>query len=144
VVFNTEVKLAGVRFKNKGGKKRQDLLGLLYDEYWTEDLEDEIKLELRSEPENPVDPNAVAVWCTAPKDAVGKLGFIPGEQAEFVGDNMKKNRVRSVRFSDMGCAGRHALVYARLELRMLGGEESPEDQDEDNTVEDEDGNVYDL
>ena len=142
------VRLVGVTFKNEDKKSRQDLLGAIYDDYWTEGEEDEVKLCLRREPKNPYDPNAIGVYCTAPSEAEGRLGFIPADQCGFIGTAIKQHRVMSVRFSEMGCAGRNANVWARLVIKMRDEREGPDKEDEKRpeplTVEDEDGRVYTL
>jgi len=142
-VFKTTLKLAGVTFPNPDGTARQDILGVLYDEYWTEDLEQEIKLELRPEPDNKYDSNAVAVFCTAPEDAVGQIGYVPAEQAAMVGTAITEGRLRSAEFDEMGCA-RGNRIWARLHIEMRSEHDSPEDPfgDDAEFLTDEDGTTY--
>jgi len=127
-MFRTEIKIAGITHKNEDGQHRQDLLGTLYDDFWTEDEEEEIQLELRREPENEYDPNAVGVWCIAPKDAEGRLGFVPADQAEFVGEAIKANRLKRSVMSRMEVA-RGGGVWGRVKLTILDGHDSPDDED---------------
>lgn len=90
------VSLVGITFKNDDGSSRQDLLGALYDNWWTEGKEKRVRLELRAEPLNPHDSNAIGVWCLGPEKSdpywdeikddrklriTGKLGHVPRDKA---------------------------------------------------------------
>ena len=129
--MKTEHKIVGVNFKNdETGVRRQDLLGFLYDDYWTECEEDEVKLELRAEPDNPYDKNAVAVYCVAPegkpegdpedddydpRDPRGRLGFISADENVRIGEALRKGKVRTVTLSSMTCM-RNAKVAAKVAI----------------------------
>lgn len=139
-MFEMTVRVAGVTFKNEDGTPRQDLLGVLYDDYWTEGREDEIAVELCREPDNEVDPNAVGVHVVAPEVAAGRVGFVPADQAEYLSQALAARRVRRVELEHMG-TGAGARVYARLTVKVLDGNDSP---DAGCTVEDDEGRVYDL
>lgn len=58
-------KLAGVSKKNKDGRRRQEVI--------EEDLYEGLDLYLEREPENPYDPNAIAVFASEYGDQVGYL-----------------------------------------------------------------------
>lgn len=141
-MYKTTVKLAGVTFPNKDGTSRQDLLGTLYDDYFTEGAEQEIKLELRPEPDNPYDSTAVAVWCVHPEDAVGQIGYVPAEDSESIFTACEEERVKEAYFDDMGCA-RGNRIWARLVIRMAS--ETGEDKSkalDGHLFTDEDGKTY--
>lgn len=140
-VFELKVRISGVSFKNSRKVSRQDLLGTLYDDFWTEGLEDEIEVELRPEPDNPHDPDAVAVWVTAPEEAAGQVGYVPADQAAFVGEVLEDGRLTSVEVCELG-TGSGARVWGKLRLKVRGGDDSPDAGTPQ--VEDAEGRVYDL
>lgn len=140
-MFKTTVKLAGVTFPNRDGSSRQEALGEIFDDYWTEDLEDEVKLELRPEPDNPYDPNAVAVFVVEPEQLAGQVGYVPAESAASIGTAIKEGRLRKVSLGEMGCS-RGNRVWAKVEIEMRSEKDSPEDFDESDFFEDEDGATY--
>ncbi len=96
----------GSIYDNDDGVNRQELVCPIFDNYWTEGYEDEVKFKLVPEPENEHDPNAVAIWCTAPKETRGKLGFIPADRAEEIGAALASNRIRKIELDKMGTKGR--------------------------------------
>lgn len=141
-MFNTVVKVAGVTFPNKGdAPHRQQILGNIFDDYWTEGLESEVKLELRREPENEYDPNAVAIWCVAPEDVAGQIGYVPRESAGVVGTAIKESRQHSVEFEDMGCS-RGNRLWAKVKIEMHGEQDLPETLSEADFWEDDQGNTF--
>lgn len=144
MAFTTHIRVVGVTFSNEDGKRRQDLLGHIYDEYWTEGREDEIKIELRHEPDNAYDSNAVGVYCIEPEQSKGRLGFVPADQAEFVKEALADKRVHKLGIDQMGCAGRGAKIYLKLSLRVLAGQDSPEEEVDEYCIEDNEGRVYDF
>lgn len=89
------VPVVGTTFKD-GKVSRQALLGCVYDKYWTEDRRGEVRVELRPEPTNPVDPNAVAVYIVSPEEAHGRVGFVPAHVAERIGRLIARGLVRAV------------------------------------------------
>lgn len=140
-MFKTTVKLAGVKFPNKDGSSRQEVLGTLFDDYWTEDREDEIKLELRPDPENEYDPNAVAVFLLEPDDLKNYIGYVPADVAATIGTAISEGRVRAAVIGDMGCMrGNH--IWAKIEIEMRSEDDSPEDFSEADFFEGEDGHTY--
>ena len=106
-----KVRLAGVTFKNEDGTRRQDLLGIIYDDYWTEDREDEIVVELRREPDNAYDPNAIAVHATEPEPARGQLGYVEAEEAARISVVM-----------DAGHAAHVSVITVQLTLSLDAGQ----------------------
>lgn len=150
-MINSTYTIVGVTFKNEDKVKRQDLLGKIYDNYWDEDDEDEIAVELRREPDNPADPNAVGVWCVGPQEAAGRLGFIPGDAAPFVSQAILDKRLRGVRIVEMYTSGKSAKVGAKVRLKIAGDTDSPdEDLADESTdqalheIEDAEGRVYEF
>lgn len=82
-----EFKVVGVSFEN-----RQDILGQLYQVAHDRQAQQRLTcIELRPEPENQHDPNAVAVWCE-----FGKLGYIARDCTHLVDPG--QNRVSGLRF----------------------------------------------
>jgi len=153
-VLKTEVKLVGVTFKNPNKTSRQKILGTIYDDYWTEAREEDISVTLKREPNNNYDSNAVAVHVEARSDetkgwAEGQVGYVPAAQAAFIGQALEDKRVARVEFSDMGCSGRGAKIWAKVKIHIRR-EVSPEEADADGDitndyfVEDDDGNVYEM
>lgn len=149
--MDTKIRVAGVTHKNDkrdGGKPRQDLLGTVYDDYWTEGREREIKVQLRCEPDNKHDPNAVAVYIAEPKVAAGKIGYVPATEAPFVGSALRGNRVRRVKIDQMGAGGRGARIWLSLALKIEDpdADERPDKEADtaEELVEDEDGRVYEF
>ncbi len=109
-------KLAGVKFANEDGTKRQVLLCKLYDDYFTESRESEIMIAMRPEPDNPADPNAVAVYVARPKEARGRIGFVPRDQAEEAA-TLLRQPVPVARLVDMKIGGKSGTVSAVIRLR---------------------------
>ena len=141
-MFETKISVAGVTFKNSDGTHRQDVLGTLYDDYWTEDREDEVEIELRHDRKNRYDSNAVAIHVTAPKEAVGQIGFVPADQAEYVGQQLSLERIARVEVADMGCI-RGNKIWAKLTIQMRG-EEDPLNGKPVSSIEDENGRRYEF
>ena len=145
-MFTKLVRVVGVTHKNEDGRKRQALLCRLYDDWYTEGMLEDIVIELRREPDNPVDPNAVGVWCAEPEECEGRLGFVPRDDAEVVGEAIDDGTLRRVELDEpkgMGTSSGGG-VWMKLRLRIVDGDDSPDDGDEAEEFEDEDGNVWDL
>lgn len=140
-MFTTTLKLAGVTFPNPDGTARQEILGTIFDDYWTEGLDQEIELELRAEPDNKYDSNAVAVFCVSPKDAKGQIGYVPAESAAMIQTAVSEGRVKSVKLEEIGCS-RGNRIWARIAVRLRGEDDSPEPFDKSDFFTDEDGNTY--
>lgn len=112
MVRELESNIAGVSFDNDDGTSRQEILGKLYDDWWTEDLEDDLAIELEHEPSNEYDPNAIAVYFNAEGDekASGKVGYLP---ADVVSELSGKER-NSILYSE------HSISLAWMGV-MRGG-----------------------
>ncbi len=83
--------IVGVDFPNRKGPTRRFALEL---------LRPGDPVELRPEPKNPADPNAVAVFSV---DAV-QIGYIPAERAPFIGQQIARGDVSAI-FQGMGARG---------------------------------------
>lgn len=101
-VAEYEFPVVGVSFENEDGTHRQTILGILYDQWWSEDKEDEIQVTLRPEPENPYDENAVGVWVETPDRYAVKAGHLSREVAVEVLEWTQEELVESVWVSEMG------------------------------------------
>lgn len=139
-MLKTEVRVAGVTFKNPDKSSRQEILGLIYDDLWLEGREDEVEITLEREPDNAHDHNAVKVLVSAPEGFEGQIGYIPAEQAEWLSPEIQAGHMRSASLQKMGCM-RGGKVWISIIVETSTDRDSPE---EDNTIEDEDGNVYDF
>lgn len=100
------VKLVGVKFKNEDGTSRQDLLGQLYDDWYTEGKQAWVRLKLVAEPDNPHDSNAVAVHCVKPP--LGKLGHVSRDQARVLCTRL--DMIDRVELVKMHCGGSISAV----------------------------------
>ena len=130
------VKVVGVSFPNEDGSSRREILEALYDDFWTEGREGEIEVSLRREPDNPHDPNAVAVHAKAP-GVSGQVGYVPRQGAEEIGALLQDEAlVVSARVESMGVA-RNGLVGISVEVQA---NEVPVPE----VVTDEDGNEYEF
>lgn len=75
--------IVGVLFPNKRGMARRFAVDL---------LRPGEQVELRREPKNPADPNAIAVH-----SAVGvQMGYIPAERAPYIGMMMSRGQVLAI------------------------------------------------
>lgn len=147
-MVETTIKIAGVSFANRDGTKRQDILGVLYDDYWTEGLEAEIKIELRREPKNKHDRNAVAIHVIAPKEAAGQIGYIPADNSEYVSDSIREGLVRKAVIENLGVATGNK-VFGTVKLSIASTDDGADDEPEEEAsgrylVEDEEGRVYEF
>lgn len=140
-MFTLKTRVAGVRFRNKDKTSRQDKLGIIYDDYWREDGEDEIRLALQRDEKNKHDRYAVAVVVTSPKKARGRVGYVPQDNSEFVSQALEEGRVARVDLIDMGSAGRKAEIWAKIAIRIRDQERPGSDEC---LVEDAQGRVYEL
>lgn len=129
-MFATKIKVAGVSFVNEDKTRRQELLAILYDDWFTEGKQDSVKLRLRPEPDNEVDPNAVGVWVVEPKSARGRIGFVPSEQAASIKAAVHQRRVAAIVLEDMKL-GRSGTISAELLLRIREGEDAPEEEQDE-------------
>ncbi len=75
-------KLTGVSKKNEDGRRRQEVI--------EEDLYEGLDLHLEREPENPYDPNAVAVFASEYGDQVG---YLSGKVAEEIAPLMDRGQL---------------------------------------------------
>ncbi|MEQ8629545.1 HIRAN domain-containing protein [Ekhidna sp.] len=71
-VFVYETKVVGVSLNNADGSSRQEII--------KREVEEEDKLKLASEPDNPYDPNAVKVLSTHGN----QIGYLNKEMAETI------------------------------------------------------------
>lgn len=110
------LRLAGVSFPNPDGTPRKKILGHIYDRFFTEGRGDQVELELRPEPENLADPNAVAVYAAVP-DLIGwhQVGYVESEVAPKVLRALELDLVGRVRFADMN-AGSRGGISAKIGL----------------------------
>lgn len=83
--------IVGVDFPNRRGPTRRFALELL--------LPGDT-VELRPEPRNPADPNAIAVYSI--EDV--QIGYLPAERAPFIGQQMSRGDVAAI-FQGMGARG---------------------------------------
>lgn len=88
--------IVGVDFPNKSGPTRRFAVEL---------LEPGDEVELRAEPKNPVDPQAVAVYSC---EGV-QLGYLPAERAPYVGMHLRRTEVAAI-FQGRGERG----VFVRI------------------------------
>jgi len=131
IVIERVCKVVGTTFKNQDGTSRQEPLCRIYDDFWTEDREDEIEVELRREPDNPHDQNAVAVWIKKPKQAKGQVGFVPAVRAEYVSELIRSRRLVSARIEDMGCTSGGARVWLKIAIKFRDSRDEPEEDEEE-------------
>lgn len=89
-------KVTGVTFENEDGVNRQDLL---------RKLNSGAKLELRMEPENPHDDNAVEIY-----SSVGKIGYIKRDLAAYITTLLEK-KVRVIVEVEEITGGGPSLLY---------------------------------
>lgn len=83
--------IVGVDFPNKRGPTRRFALDL---------LRPGDPVELRPEPSNPADPNAVAVYSAEG----GQVGYLPAERAPFIGGQIARGDVTAI-FQGKGSRG---------------------------------------
>lgn len=107
-----ELKVAGVTFRNDDGSSRQKILMAIVDR-----LGGKAALELRPEPKNKHDPDAVGVWCVDPA-ATGQIGHVPLEFSWLVSDKIKDGAVKGVELVKANKRGRN--YYARIKVLGLG------------------------
>lgn len=129
-----QVKVVGVTFEG-----RQEALARLYDDWFTEGLEDDIVIALERDPENPHDQNAVKVMLVEPSELARDIGFVPRDQAGWVGKAIQDGRVSRVEVDGMGCSGRGA-VWMSLSLDVADNDQ--ERGQDDDTITGQDGRRY--
>lgn len=139
-MLRTQLRVVGVTFKNEDKTSRQEILGNLYDDIWLEGREDEIEVRLKREPANKHDANAIAVFIDRPQGYEGQVGYISRENNEVLAPQMDDGLFRVATIADMGCM-RGGRVWMAIDVEVSTGNDSPE---EDKTIEDEDGNVYEF
>lgn len=146
-MFVMKVKVVGVNFKNEDdGSSRQKRLCALYDDFWTEPGKpDEIKVELRREPDNRFDPKAVGVWVVEPEAHAGRVGFVGADQNVFVGAAIEEGSLAAVEVEDMKVAGRGSRVSMTLSVKVREGDDAdgPE-EGPPAEIEDEEGRTYEF
>ncbi|WP_158291649.1 HIRAN domain-containing protein [Marinicauda algicola] len=98
--------VSGESFRNEDGQSRQELIEL---------LQIGEPVELRPEPDNPRDPDAIAVMTD-----VGKVGYVPSK-ADWVWQVMDEGRIKSARIAKItggtGSKGHRGVV---LEITLAG------------------------
>lgn len=138
-MYKIRVKVAGVTFKTNDGQSRQKLITKIYDDYWTEGEDEEVTINLIPEPTNEFDPSAVIVEAEIKEEGLkGQIGYIPSEQSQFISGVISDRKLKKVVIEDMGCL-RGGTVYVNLELTILSGDDSPEDD----SLIDDDGCLWD-
>lgn len=95
--------IVGVDFPNKSGPARR---------FGIELLQPGDPVELRAEPKNPYDENAVAVFSAADI----QLGYLPANRAPYVGQQIRRGEVKAI---FQGAGGRGYFV------RIAFGGEDP-------------------
>lgn len=103
---------------------RQSRLGILYDDYVTEGYEDLIKLGLERQPDNPHDPNAIAVVVTRPKRAGGQVGFVPRDLAAKLAAVMEREDGIGIAYVSCGVLSKGSHIGLTVKLtRERGGDQ---------------------
>lgn len=94
------------------------------------------KVELRPEPKNPADPNAIAVYTA---DGI-QMGYLPAERAPFVGLQLSRGHVSAI-FQGLNDFGAFVRIAFNGETPVLPPVSEPAAPDQD-WWPDEDGPEY--
>lgn len=108
-------KVVGVNFENEDGTKRQALLGELYDNHYGTVRQHAMRFRLEPEDDNPEDRQAVGVYCDAPAEAAGRLGFVPRELAPKVREALRRDLIGSIELHQM-TLGSNGVVGLQLKI----------------------------
>lgn len=118
------VPVVGVTFENEDGEARQAILDHLYMAFWTEGdvARARLRVEVRHEPENPVDPNAIAVFAGPQFSPLKRIGYLPGKMCAALLASQKAGRCsfKGAQIHEMGLTSEHATVYVKLGLPYTG------------------------
>lgn len=128
-----EIQAVGVSFKNPDGSSRQEVICKLYDDYYTEGLEDEIVVSVETDPQNKYDSNAVKISFEEPVQ--GDAGYIPRNQAAWISEALNEDRVTDVELGSMGVV-KGGKVGFSIKLTVIDNRDEPDE------IQSEDGETY--